>query len=111
VFKRWHERLEAIKEERPGAVVVSDVPLLVEAGLAPLFDMVILVYIPEEEQLKRLMKRNGLTRNEAKKRLAAQMSIDEKIKHARAVIDNEGDLQRLREVVERLWQDLAAREL
>ncbi|MDZ4163598.1 MAG: dephospho-CoA kinase [Smithellaceae bacterium] len=111
VLTRWHEQLEAIKEERPAAVVVSDVPLLVEAGLAPLFDLVILVYIPVGEQYKRLMKRNGLTRKEAMKRLAAQLPIDEKIKYAQAVIDNEGEVERLRAVVERLWQDLAAREL
>lgn len=111
VFRRWHEQLERIREERPGAVVVSDVPLLVETGLAPLFDLVILVYIPAEGQLKRLLKRNGLTETEGRRRLASQLPIEEKIKHAHLVIDNEGDIGRLREVVERLWEKLVGREL
>ncbi|MCY8179467.1 dephospho-CoA kinase [Bacillus paralicheniformis] len=73
--------------------VVLDIPLLYESGLEHLTDKVIVVWVPMERQLERLMKRNRLTEDEALNRIHAQHSLDEKKKKADAVIDNSGSLK------------------
>ncbi|MED1177534.1 dephospho-CoA kinase [Bacillus paralicheniformis] len=73
--------------------VVLDIPLLYESGLEHLTDKVIVVWVPMELQLERLMKRNRLTEDEALNRIHAQHSLDEKKKKADAVIDNSGSLK------------------
>ncbi|GAB6932912.1 dephospho-CoA kinase [Calditerricola satsumensis] len=86
----WHEVEEA--ERRGAKLVVCDVPLLFESGLEDRFDAVMVVYVPPEEQLRRLMARDGLTREEALARIRAQMPIEEKRRRADYVIDNSGPL-------------------
>lgn len=110
VLAAWQERLAALREEHPEGIVVSDIPLLVEVGMGALLDLVILVYVAPEEQIRRLTARNGLTREEAVQRLASQMPLDEKIRHAQAVIDNNGDREATRAQVETLWGTLRERE-
>ncbi|MGG4350287.1 dephospho-CoA kinase [Bacillus licheniformis] len=73
--------------------VVLDIPLLYESGLEHLTDKVIVVWVPMELQLERLMKRNRLNKDEALNRIHAQQSLDEKKKRADAVIDNSGSLK------------------
>ncbi|KAA6481748.1 dephospho-CoA kinase [Bacillus swezeyi] len=73
--------------------VILDIPLLYESGLEHLTDKVIVVWVPKELQLKRLMKRNHLNEDEALNRIHAQFSLDEKKKKADAVIDNSGSLK------------------
>ncbi|MPQ26305.1 dephospho-CoA kinase [Bacillus paralicheniformis] len=73
--------------------VVLDIPLLYESGLEHLTNKVIVVWVPMELQLERLMKRNRLTEDEALNRIHAQHSLDEKKKKADAVIDNSGSLK------------------
>ncbi|MCJ2147325.1 MULTISPECIES: dephospho-CoA kinase [Bacillus] len=73
--------------------VVLDIPLLYESGLEHLTDKVIVVWVPMELQLERLMKRNRLTEDEALNRIHAQHSLEEKKKKADAVIDNSGSLK------------------
>jgi dephospho-CoA kinase len=84
-----HERLS------PDKLVVVDVPLLFESGLEHYFTEVMVVYVPREEQLKRLMARDGLSQEAAEQRLAAQMSIEEKKARADIVIDNSGSMAHL----------------
>ncbi|MCY7814930.1 dephospho-CoA kinase [Bacillus haynesii] len=73
--------------------VVLDIPLLYESGLERLTDKVIVVWVPRELQLERLMKRNQLNEDETLKRIHAQHSLEEKKKRADAVIDNSGSLK------------------
>ena len=73
--------------------VVLDIPLLYESGLEHLTDKVIVVWVPKELQLERLMKRNRFNEDEALNRIHAQQSLDEKKKRADAVIDNSGSLK------------------
>src|SRR5690625_2548609 len=68
--------------------VVLDIPLLFESNLMNYVEKTIVVYIPEKLQLKRLMKRDYLTKNEALKRIRSQMPTSDKIKLADVVIDN-----------------------
>ena len=110
VRREWHRRLETVRDQRPDAIVLSDVPLLIEGGMQSLVDLVVLVYITPEEQVRRLMERNGLNRAEAQSRLASQMPIGEKLPYADLVINNEGSMEETRSIVEGIWQELTQRE-
>lgn len=84
--------------------VVLDVPLLIEGGLHRQMDRVWVVRLDPEIQLVRLMKRDKIDQSAALARLAAQMPLAEKLRHASAVIDNGGDLAETRAQVQALWQ-------
>lgn len=97
---------EAAQRELAGdKIVVFDIPLLFETGYQKV-DKTVVVYAPVEVQLERLIARNGLTRAEAEKRIAAQMPIEEKVSRADYVIDNSGSLESTRRAVHALWQRL-----
>ncbi|MCX5841320.1 MAG: dephospho-CoA kinase, partial [Deltaproteobacteria bacterium] len=110
VFAAWHHRIDEIKKIKPDAIILSDVPLLIEAGMQSSVDVVVLVYISPVEQIQRLMTRNGCSREEAEVRFAAQMSIDDKLQYAHIVINNQGTMEETRERVDRVWQELLERE-
>jgi dephospho-CoA kinase len=76
--------------------VVYDVPLLYETGAAGRFGLVAVVYVPRAEQLRRLCARDGLAREDAQRRLASQLDIEEKARRADAVLDNRGSREELR---------------
>ncbi len=99
------ERMEARESSHPEQLVVVDVPLLFESKLESYFEQIMLVYVPREEQLKRLMKRDGLSREDAKRRLAAQMSIEDKKALADIVIDNSSDLAHTAAQIDRWRRD------
>lgn len=99
-IERQMAQLERQTPERP---VIADIPLLVENGLTDWFRRMIVVYVPEEIQLRRLMRRNGWSEQEAKQRIAAQMPLKEKKKYADYVIDNSGSLENTKQQVERIW--------
>lgn len=77
----------------PTKFVVADVPLLYETGKSGDFDRVIVTICSEEEQIRRLMARGGITEEEARQRLAAQWPTREKAAHADYVIDTSGSVQ------------------
>ncbi len=111
VFAEWQRRMEEIRKRRPDAIVLSDIPLLIEAGFKPLVDLVIVVYLPPEEQIARLMGRDGYRREEALRRLASQMPIDDKLPLADIVIRNEGSLEQTGIQIDNLWEELKKREV
>lgn len=93
----------------PDAVVVHDVPLLAENGLAPLYDLVIVIDAAEETRLDRLVRLRGMTPDEARARMAAQATRAERLAVADLVIDNDGPLEALEAQVANVWTDLLAR--
>jgi dephospho-CoA kinase len=97
--------------ENPDAVVVYDVPLLVEASTErPMtFDLIVVVDTPATARLERLVKDRGMTREEASHRLNSQASDAERLAIADVVIDNTGTIQNTLEQVDRLWQSIAVR--
>ncbi|MEV5829936.1 dephospho-CoA kinase [Spirillospora sp. NPDC052242] len=104
------ERMQELMDAAPAdAVVVYDVPLLVENGLKGMYDVVVVVDAPEEAQLDRLTSRRGMTEADARARMANQASRDERRAVADHVIDNSGDLEKLHAQVDALWETLAAR--
>ncbi|MFA1542924.1 dephospho-CoA kinase [Actinomadura monticuli] len=104
------ERMQELMDAAPaGAVVVYDVPLLAENGLAPMYDEVVVVDAPEETQLDRLVARRGMTEEDARARMANQASRDERRAVATHVIDNSGTLDDLKAQVDALWETLTRR--
>ncbi|MFC5146536.1 dephospho-CoA kinase [Streptomyces aureoversilis] len=93
----------------PGAVVVHDVPLLAENGLAPLYDLVLVVDAGTETRLDRLVRLRGMTPDEARARMAAQATREDRLAVADFVIDNDGPIEALRRQVEKVWDELRER--
>jgi dephospho-CoA kinase len=110
VFVEWRRIIAAVEKESPRAIIISDVPLLIEAHLRDAVDVVLLVYISPEEQLERLIRRDGCGREDALIKLAAQMPIDEKVSYAHIVIDNRGTPDETRCRVDAAWEELLRRE-
>ena len=92
------------------AVVVFDAPLIIEAGQADLFDVLVLVTAPAEERVRRIVEaRAGMSKDGIRQRITAQLSDEDKARHADVVIDNHGSLDRLRARVDAVWDHLAGR--
>lgn len=92
VFERTAEMICQISSQTPDAVVIMDIPLLMETGMGIHLAEVIVVYVPEVLQLERLMKRDGIDKQAAMARIRSQMPIEEKRKRATVVIDNSGTM-------------------
>ncbi|GAQ67959.1 dephospho-CoA kinase [Streptomyces scabiei] len=91
------------------SVVVHDVPLLAENGLAPLYDLVVVVDVAPETQLDRLLRLRGMTEKDARARMAAQATREKRLQIADIVIDNDVPLDDLRRRVREVWADLTRR--
>ncbi|EST22884.1 dephospho-CoA kinase [Streptomyces roseochromogenus subsp. oscitans DS 12.976] len=91
------------------SVVIHDVPLLTENGLAPLYDLVVVVDASPETQLDRLVRLRGMTEQDARARMAAQASREQRREIADIVIDNDVPLDALRKRVAEVWEDLVRR--
>jgi dephospho-CoA kinase len=112
VHPRVGERTAVLMQqaEAGGAhVLVHDVPLLVENGLAALYDVVVVVAASPETQLDRLVRLRGMTPEDARARIAAQAPLSDKLAVATHVIDNDGPLEQLEPQVRAVWEDLVAR--
>lgn len=104
VRKTIDEQLAGIdKLKHPPQLVILDIPLLIEVGWHRDLEEIILVYAPPEIQLKRLMKRDGLSKEDAGQRIRAQMPIDQKKAYATIIIDNQGDLEATRKKTESVF--------
>ena len=105
LLRKWIEK--ARRGNPPGTIIVVEVPLLFEAGMEEWFDSIVVVAASEESQLKRLRHRSGLSEEEARSRIGAQIPIGEKASRAQHVIHNDGSISDLRKAIGRLWDDLA----
>ncbi|MFO7708508.1 MAG: dephospho-CoA kinase [Desulfobacterales bacterium] len=102
-------RLERLRREEAGAVVVLDVPLLFESGMHRGLSEVIVVYVPEAVQLERLMRRDHLPQAAALARIGSQMSLEEKRALATRVIDNSGPPEATRRQALAIYAQLVAK--
>ncbi|MDZ7582271.1 MAG: dephospho-CoA kinase [Deltaproteobacteria bacterium] len=109
VMAEIKRRREEIEKTRPRAVVILDVPLLIEAGMDRGLDEVMVVYVPEAVQLERLMRRDGLSAAEGLSRIRSQMPIEEKKRRATVVIDNSAAPSVTRKRVLEVFADLRRR--
>jgi dephospho-CoA kinase len=107
----WHRALQlfaAAEQRDPNAVVVYDVPLLVEAAEhRPMqFDLVVVVHAPKEVRVRRLVERRGVAEPDAVARVNAQASDDERLSVADVVIDASGSIQHTLDQADALWERL-----
>lgn len=105
-----HPRVRARAEElvaaaAPDAIVVQDVPLLVESGMAAMFPLVVVVYADPEERVRRLVTQRGMTEEDARARIAAQASDEERRAAADVWLDNSGTPAELMAAVDALWDE------
>jgi dephospho-CoA kinase len=109
LVRDWMAERTREAAERGAEVVIQDVPLLYENGLEHLFSSVVLVYVPEEVQVERLVEGRGLDEERARAMIAAQTPIDEKRRRAHHVIDNSGSREETRRQVEEIWAQITGR--
>lgn len=110
VYQEWGERLGKIVRKENHAIVLSDVPLLFEGKKQSLFDLTLLILVEPEDQIRRLMARNHISREEAQKRLNSQMPIGEKKALADIVLDNTGSMAETEKLVKKIWRELMTLE-
>ena len=103
-LERERDRLAASEE-----IFFMDIPLLIEQDYQDWFDQVWLVYVTEDTQLERLMERNALTEDQARDRLAAQMSLDEKKALVDLVIDNNSKRDHLYQQIDKGLEQIERR--
>ena len=99
-----HRTAELVQAAPPDAVVVNDVPLLVETGQAGSYDLVLVVEADLETRVARLVDR-GLTEADARARILAQATDDQRRSVADVVLDNSGTPEELAAQVERFWAE------
>lgn len=106
VLEAYDEELMRIQETNRQAIVIADVPLLMEIEMERRFEKVIVVYAPPISQTKRLVQRDHLSEEAALNRLKSQMPIEEKVRRADFVIDNSGSLVETRRQVRQVYEEL-----
>jgi dephospho-CoA kinase len=100
---------ELEREAGTGAIVVHAVPLIAEGGRAGDYDLVVVVDVPPRVQVERLARNRDMTRDQARARMAAQVSREQRLAIADIVIDNSGSLAELDRQVGDLWAELRRR--
>ncbi|KHL14579.1 dephospho-CoA kinase [Mumia flava] len=90
------------------AVVVHDVPLLVETGQTDAYDVVVVVDVPTETQVERLVQQRGMAEVDARARITAQATRERRTGAADHVVDNTGSLEELTQSVDSLWETLTS---
>lgn len=102
-------RFDAAFAQDPRAVVVYDVPLLVEARVDDPWDTVVVAHAPASERLRRLVELRGMDERAAQERINAQVSDEQRLAIADVVIDTAGDLAETHAQTDALWERIRAR--
>ena len=107
VARRFGERVEELRDSANVVVYVS--PLLVELGLAPAFDVVVVVTASPHLRVSRVASDRDLSPEDVRGRMAAQATDEQRMEVADVLVDNDGSLAELEPQIDRLWSDLEAR--
>lgn len=108
VRRLYRERLAELELTMPEAIVIYDVPLLVEARSADEFELIVVVHAPTALRVQRLVELRGIPLDEARRRVEAQATDEQRLAIADVVIDTSGSLESTVEQVDALWQRLIA---
>ncbi len=100
------EKSKKCQNDLDKSILIIEAALIYETKLEKLMDKIIVVSIQEEEQIKRLRERNALSREDILKRIRAQFPLEEKIKKADYIVDNNHSLDCTRKQVKRIWAEL-----
>ncbi|MBA3063644.1 MAG: dephospho-CoA kinase [Atribacteria sp.] len=108
IIKMIKKEIDLVKNttHNQGKILIIDAALIYEAKIDRLMDKIIVVYINEDEQVKRLTERNNLSKEEALQRIKSQIPMKEKVKMADYVIDNSSSLNKTKKQVEKIWEEL-----
>ncbi|MDD5015077.1 MAG: dephospho-CoA kinase [Atribacterota bacterium] len=87
-------------------ILMIDAALIYETKIDKFMDKIIVIYIDKDEQIKRLIKRNNLSKDEASQRIKSQMPVEEKVKMADYIIDNNNSLDKTKKQVVKIWEEL-----
>lgn len=109
VLERSRARFAEAAAADPHAIVVYDIPLLVEAGRTDEFDLVVVVHAAAETRVSRMVELRGMTRDEAQHRLRSQATDTDRLAIADVVIDADGTLDETLAQTDALWANLRAR--
>ena len=106
IIARQDEVMREWENETPDAIAVVDAALMIESGGYKRFDKLIVVHCQTQVQLERLMKRENISREEAERRITAQMPQEEKKRHANYLIDTSEGFESARQQTTAVWQEL-----
>lgn len=106
IYEEFIRQINEIVKRDPDAIIQVAVPLLIELNHQYRFHKIVVVYASRQTQIERLMKRDGISRQQAENILKAQLPIEEKIGYADFVINNEGSIEETRRQVIELWEKL-----
>jgi dephospho-CoA kinase len=106
IHREFVKKVNELAGKNPGGVIQVVIPLLIELNLQYLFHKLLVVHVPRETQIDRLMERDHISHEEAANILKAQLPIDEKVGYADFVIHNEKGLGDTREQVKEVWKAL-----
>jgi dephospho-CoA kinase len=105
----WDEfllQIEGYAREKEPFIIQVAVTLLIETNMQSLFDHLLMVYVPAEVQLKRLIERDDISQELAWNIIRSQMSVEEKKGYCDLIVDNSGSLEQTRQQVEEIWLKL-----
>ena len=106
VIEEQNRLLQEAEARNPDGIAIIDAALMIESGGYKRFDRLIVVYCDRETQIERLMRRNQITREDAERRLAAQMTSEEKLRYADYQVSTEGTFEETRQRVLDLYDKL-----
>jgi dephospho-CoA kinase len=106
IFEEFIKQVEQYAAEDPNAIIQAVVPLLIEVNMQSFFHNILMVYASEDEQIKRLMKRDAASEEMAMSMIRSQVPVDEKKGYCDLVIDNSGPPEQTRKQVKQIWQKL-----
>ncbi|HYV06086.1 MAG TPA: dephospho-CoA kinase [Blastocatellia bacterium] len=106
VIEEQNRLLREVEASSPDGIAVMDAALIIESGGYKRFDKLIVAFCDRETQIQRLMRRNGVTREDAERRIAAQMSSEEKRRYADYEIETSGTFDQTRARVTDVYKEL-----
>lgn len=109
VLERSRERFAQAAERDPQAVVVYDIPLLVETGRTDQFDVIVVVHASTQTRIRRMIELRGMSREEALHRINSQATETDRLAIADVVIDADGSIDETLRQTDELWEQLRAR--
>ncbi len=106
IIQKVRETVETYQNENVEVIIIEAALIVEKGGLKDLIEGLIVVTSDEESQIERLIKRNGLSREEALSRINSQMPTQEKVLHADYVIDNSGTIDKTQYQVKSIWNEI-----
>ncbi len=106
ILEEFTRQVSEIAKKNPHAIIQAVIPLLFEVKLQHLVHQILVVYVPQDRQIERLITRDGITKEEAANILKAQLPISEKVMYSDFIINNDCPIEETKKQVEDLWQVL-----